>query len=364
MCRLGKSSDVSKTFYNSTGTEVTHTGSEYIGGASADDEGPTLELPTFTVPSDIPLGKYYARFKIDWNTYDPDKVNNYGKSYSEVIDFVIQVQSKEERAVSVSVPTHKVAADVTYGTVKIKDHGSDTSISTSDNVIVEAYPNNDLYLIEFMGWTNENGDLLSTDKAFDYNKKDAAKLVAHFGFPVYAEVTGSATVNVSYVNKGFTDISGNKKKSAPALRAESDESTESSASTTASYLDNANIDLTSGSGSAVLEAGTTAYINASSEGNTIRRVYVYSKFTGQVEEYDIADDANLYNATLAIDIDAPKDVNVTYYAISTGVEDVAVDGDNAEAEYYNLNGVRVTGDLAPGLYIRRTANKAQKVVIR
>jgi hypothetical protein len=263
------------------------------------------------------------------------------------------------------VPTHgTVAADVTYGTVNIKDHGSDTSISTSDNVIVEAYPNNDLYLIEFMGWTNENGDLLSTDKAFDYNKKDAAKLVAHFGFPVYAEVTGSATVNVSYVNKGFTDISGNKKKSAPALRAESDESTESSTSTTASYLDNANIDLTSGSGSAVLEAGTTAYINASSEGNTIRRVYVYDKFTGQVEEYDIADDANLYNATLAIDIDAPKDVNVTYYANSTGVEDIAVDGDNAEAEYYNLNGVRVTGDLAPGLYIRRTANKAQKVVIR
>lgn len=48
-----------------------------------------------------------------------------------------------------------------------------------------------------------------------------------------------------------------------------------------------------------------------------------------------------------------------------GVQDIeAADNSNAPAEYFNLNGVRVQGELAPGLYIKRQGTEASKVVIR
>ncbi len=53
------------------------------------------------------------------------------------------------------------------------------------------------------------------------------------------------------------------------------------------------------------------------------------------------------------------DVNGTV----TGVENISVDNENAPVEFFNLNGVRVSG-TTPGLYIRRQGNKATKVVVR
>ncbi len=47
----------------------------------------------------------------------------------------------------------------------------------------------------------------------------------------------------------------------------------------------------------------------------------------------------------------------------SGVADVAVDQD-AEVEFFNLQGVRVEGELTPGLYIRRQGNRASKVVVK
>ena len=52
----------------------------------------------------------------------------------------------------------------------------------------------------------------------------------------------------------------------------------------------------------------------------------------------------------------------------TGIEDIATDGGaaatDAPVEYYTLAGVRVQGDLTPGIYIRRQGNTATKVAIR
>ena len=47
----------------------------------------------------------------------------------------------------------------------------------------------------------------------------------------------------------------------------------------------------------------------------------------------------------------------------TGISDITVDA-AASAEYFNLNGVRVSGELAPGLYIRRQGNSISKVVVK
>lgn len=49
--------------------------------------------------------------------------------------------------------------------------------------------------------------------------------------------------------------------------------------------------------------------------------------------------------------------------VITGVEGVTTDGEVA-VEYYNLQGVRVGGDLAPGIYIRRQGYSVNKIQIR
>jgi len=52
-----------------------------------------------------------------------------------------------------------------------------------------------------------------------------------------------------------------------------------------------------------------------------------------------------------------------YVSGLAGIADVAVDAD-APVEYYNLQGVRMQGDMAPGLYIRRQGNQATKVLVK
>jgi len=54
---------------------------------------------------------------------------------------------------------------------------------------------------------------------------------------------------------------------------------------------------------------------------------------------------------------------VLYSVEAAGIADVAVDAE-APVEYYNLQGVRMQGDMAPGLYIRRQGNQATKVLVK
>lgn len=50
---------------------------------------------------------------------------------------------------------------------------------------------------------------------------------------------------------------------------------------------------------------------------------------------------------------------------ATGIEDVTVADENAPAEYYSINGIRMNGDnLAPGLYIKRQGSKATKILVK
>lgn len=49
---------------------------------------------------------------------------------------------------------------------------------------------------------------------------------------------------------------------------------------------------------------------------------------------------------------------------SSAVETITTDV-NAPAEYYNLNGIRVSeSSLAPGLYIRRQGGKSTKIIVK
>lgn len=57
---------------------------------------------------------------------------------------------------------------------------------------------------------------------------------------------------------------------------------------------------------------------------------------------------------------AIKTLKVTY-EVSTAIEDVVADEENAPAEYYNLQGVRVAYPAAGQIYIQRQGNKVVKV---
>lgn len=50
--------------------------------------------------------------------------------------------------------------------------------------------------------------------------------------------------------------------------------------------------------------------------------------------------------------------------VVAGVENVAVDAAEGDAEYYTIAGVRVYGEPEPGIYLRRQGDKVTKVVIR
>lgn len=66
------------------------------------------------------------------------------------------------------------------------------------------------------------------------------------------------------------------------------------------------------------------------------------------------------NGGLGVYLVADKDFSVA------GVNDIVADTDNTNApvEYFNLNGVKVNGDLAPGLYIKRQGTSTEKLVVK
>lgn len=49
---------------------------------------------------------------------------------------------------------------------------------------------------------------------------------------------------------------------------------------------------------------------------------------------------------------------------AAGIADIATEAVEGAVEYYNLQGIRMQGELAPGLYIRREGNKAAKILVR
>lgn len=71
------------------------------------------------------------------------------------------------------------------------------------------------------------------------------------------------------------------------------------------------------------------------------------------------------DAASAIRVDfAPVDVIATVKDMAlSGINDVMADGD-AEAEYFNLQGVRVRGDIVPGVYIVRRGATVTKEIVK
>lgn len=80
--------------------------------------------------------------------------------------------------------------------------------------------------------------------------------------------------------------------------------------------------------------------------------------------YPEGGDKNIYKLTAVLE-GAQSDffiLDLSNGGVS-GITDVDADN-NAEAVYFNLQGVRVAGELTPGMYICRQGDKVSKVVVR
>lgn len=69
-----------------------------------------------------------------------------------------------------------------------------------------------------------------------------------------------------------------------------------------------------------------------------------------------------FDATSSANAQITKIEVECFYTTTSGVEGIAVDDANAEAEYYNLQGVRVAHPAAGNIYIRRVGNTATKIL--
>lgn len=56
---------------------------------------------------------------------------------------------------------------------------------------------------------------------------------------------------------------------------------------------------------------------------------------------------------------------VTLVATTSGIDSIGANGEEAEAEYFNLQGIKMNPEnLAPGIYVRRQGNKVDKVLVK
>lgn len=88
---------------------------------------------------------------------------------------------------------------------------------------------------------------------------------------------------------------------------------------------------------------------------------------------DWLDDNSIKEYTLFVKTNyADKSMSPTYHAVTaltdptfTGVDNIAVEIENGNATYYNLNGVQVDAEnLVPGVYIKSVNGKSEKVTVK
>jgi hypothetical protein len=262
-------------------------------------------IPDVVIPADLPEGTYRMRYKGDWDCTDA-----YGNTASNnliqanagtIIDFTLKIRnSKHNVAVKSSNDNYGIAFISTEETKEIETDESATLIARATEPA------------EFMGWYDADDNLVSKDGEYAYDGIFDINYTAKFGF----EITYSATDHGGIVVE--TD----------------DEETVKSGD--------------------ILLGDTYVLVLVEADSG-----YVVSSFT--VNGYDTELDED---GVCELKMNNKYDVKVEFDTES-GVESIAVAAQDTEAEYFDLTGARVNSkNLTPGIYIRRSAQKAQKVIIK
>ncbi len=305
------SADDGSTYYNSNG-EKQETGHTAI-------QGPSVSIPTFVIPEEYAGRTLRMRYKLDWNSTDPVGGSQIASACGTMMDFMISVVKAAPVVHTIDVAVAAGKDGKEYGSVAIEGSTESSVELTEGGVTVVATPAEGG---KFMYWKDADGNTVSTDASYTYTGSKSISLTATFGFEVVAGVSKGG----SYV---VDDADGNVYQ------------------------------IESGS-SAVVEGGRSMYLIVSA-GDIESGYIIYRTLVNGVETEFEVDDTDTYYEFV---VDKPYTFYVQF-ADPAGVESIAVDANNGEVEFFNLAGARVSNkNLTPGLYIRRSNNKAEKVVIK
>ncbi len=182
---------VSYSYYNEADTDGA-TAPNSRGVIAARNSGVNVSsVPNFTIPDDLAGGEYRLRFKVDWNSLDACG-STIQKDGGCIVDLILEVQSPEERMVSVK------SADPTKGYVSISGSES-TSIMQAGPV--DAYATAyDGYM--FQKWTDDaTGLTYSEDSHVRIGGNSDIALTAHFGDFAYPDMKRTYTNGANQQNR-------------------------------------------------------------------------------------------------------------------------------------------------------------------
>lgn len=305
------SADDGTTYYNSNG-EKQETGHTAI-------QGPSVSIPTFVIPEEYAGRTLRMRYKLDWNSTDPVGGSQIASACGTMMDFMISVVKAAPVVHTIDVAVAAGKDGKEYGSVAIEGSTESSVELTEGGVTVVATPAEGG---KFMYWKDADGNTVSTDASYTYTGSKSISLTATFGFEVVAGVSKGGSYVVDDADGSVYQIE-------------------------------------SGS-SAVVEGGRSMYLIISA-GDIESGYDIYRTLVNGVETEFEVDDTDTYYEFV---VDKPYTFYVQF-ADPAGVESIAVDANNGEVEFFNLAGARVSNkNLTPGLYIRRSNNKAEKVVIK
>jgi hypothetical protein len=268
-------------------------------------------LPTIVIPEDLPAGLYRVRYKVDYRNPSPygnvdqdTPSNSIDRQAGTIIDFTLSVKS--------GVRTVSVASANKYGNALISTEEFTTV--TNDKVLtLVAEP---IAPAVFMGWVDSEGTVVSKDARLKYAGVSDLALTANFGFAVTYKAGENGSISV--------------------VNADGDA-------------------ITSGD---IIAGDEELTITVTPDTDYFVDLFTVNGYMHHPDE----------NGVYTLKVNNIYDIDVTFTDVEptiSGVEDIAVDAEEGNVEYFDLTGNRVNAEnLNPGLYIRRSANKAVKVLIK
>lgn len=364
-----------------------------------------------TVPANMPAGDYRVRFKVDWNDVNPCGSSRSGNAINAnqgtIIDFTLRIEISEPRTVTVA------SANETLGSVEIVGQEGN-SVNTTEPVTVKATPaNDDTY---FVNWTNSEGEEVSTEAEFTYRGGETT-LTANFEVRYTISWTDAepATLRLtkadgSSLQNGDMAVEGEEltftlempRTFMPASIAVN------YAPVLEQYLENNSYTFTLNQATTILYTvrAVPCTVEYVVDGNGTLELYDENGYdidndtfvadaTPLANNTDMDADSELYIKILPMEgedlealvingvpaededifetadgvkygwawVDGPTSISAKFTTRTSSIESIAAE--NAPAEIFNLQGVRVAADtLTPGFYIVRRGTKAETVIVK
>lgn len=106
--------------------------------------------------------------------------------------------------------------------------------------------------------------------------------------------------------------------------------------------------------------------------DNVETVYVWTSGTEEIKDFSVMNGLFTFTKSAEKAVCTMTNAMLPKLSLTTVPVDITVEGsaveeieatDNCEAEYFNLQGVKVSGN-EPGIYIRRQGNKTSKVIVK